>query len=91
MQPNIKNQTYDAVIIGVRCAGAATGMLLARAGARVLIVDREAQIGYTLSTHALMRPAVSLLGRVFRHRHNFVAVVEFRLRHTRGVCGNLAH
>lgn len=61
MISHIKNQTYDAVIIGARCAGAATGMLLARAGAKVLIVDRDARIGDTLSTHALMRPAVSLL------------------------------
>ncbi len=55
--------TYDAVIIGARVAGAATGLLLARAGARVLIVDRDAAIGDTLSTHALMRPAVELLAR----------------------------
>ena len=52
---------YDAVIVGARCAGAATALLLARQGARVLIVDREAELGDTLSTHALMRPAVSLL------------------------------
>lgn len=52
---------YDAVIVGARVAGAATGLLLARAGARVLIVDRDAGIGDTLSTHALMRPAVELL------------------------------
>jgi 2-polyprenyl-6-methoxyphenol hydroxylase-like FAD-dependent oxidoreductase len=52
---------YDAVIVGARVAGAATGLLLARAGARVLIVDRDAAIGDTLSTHALMRPAVELL------------------------------
>jgi 2-polyprenyl-6-methoxyphenol hydroxylase-like FAD-dependent oxidoreductase len=54
---------YDAVIVGARVAGAATGLLLARAGARVLIVDRDAAIGDTLSTHALMRPAVELLAR----------------------------
>ncbi|WP_421851522.1 NAD(P)/FAD-dependent oxidoreductase [Oricola sp.] len=52
---------YDALIVGARVAGAATGMLLARAGWRVLIVDREDKIGDTLSTHALMRPAVMLL------------------------------
>ena len=53
---------YDAIIVGARVAGAATGLLLARAGARVLIVDRDAVIGDTLSTHALMRPAVELAG-----------------------------
>lgn len=54
---------YDAVIVGARVAGAATGLLLARAGARILIVDRDVAIGDTLSTHALMRPAVELLAR----------------------------
>ncbi len=56
-------QRYDAVVVGARCAGAATGMLLARAGARVLIVDREAPGMDTLSTHALMRGAVMQLHR----------------------------
>ncbi len=31
---------FDAVIVGARCAGAATALLLARAGARVLVVDK---------------------------------------------------
>src|SRR6185436_12504897 len=31
---------YDAVVIGARCGGAATAMLLARKGHRVLLVDR---------------------------------------------------
>jgi len=54
---------YDAIVIGARCAGAATAMLMARNGARVLIVDREQEVRDTLSTHALMRPAVTLLGQ----------------------------
>lgn len=54
-------QTYDAVIVGTRVAGAATALLLARAGVRVLLIDRAPEIGDTLSTHALMRPAVDLL------------------------------
>src|SRR6186997_3321607 len=53
----------DVVIVGARCAGAATGLLLARAGARVLIVDRGAYGSDTLSTHALMRGAVLQLHR----------------------------
>ena len=56
-------QRYDAVVVGVRCAGAATGMLLARGGAKVLIVEREAAGTDTLSTHALMRGAVGQLSR----------------------------
>jgi flavin-dependent dehydrogenase len=31
---------YDAIVIGARCAGAATAMLLARQGHRVLLLDR---------------------------------------------------
>jgi flavin-dependent dehydrogenase len=33
---------YDAIVIGARCGGAATAMLLARAGLDVLLVDRAA-------------------------------------------------
>jgi flavin-dependent dehydrogenase len=53
----------DAIIVGARCAGAATALLLARAGARVLLVDRGAYGADTLSTHALMRGAVMQLHR----------------------------
>src|SRR6476469_4368532 len=54
---------FDIVVVGARCAGAATAMLLARAGARVLLVDRGAYGSDTLSTHALMRGAVLQLHR----------------------------
>jgi menaquinone-9 beta-reductase len=54
---------YDAVIIGARCAGAATAMLLARAGRKVLVIDRSAYGSDTLSTHALMRTGVLQLNR----------------------------
>lgn len=54
---------FDAVVVGARCAGAATAMLLARAGARVLVVDRGAYGSDTLSTHGLMRGAVLQLHR----------------------------
>src|SRR5262245_24285281 len=53
----------DAVIVGARCAGAATAMLLARAGARVLLIDKGKYGTDTLSTHALMRGAVLQLTR----------------------------
>ena len=55
--------TYDAVIVGARCAGAATALLLARAGAKVLLIDRGAYAADTTSTHALMRTAVVQLDR----------------------------
>jgi len=54
---------YDAVIVGARCAGAATAFLLARAGAKVLLVDRQAYGSDTVSTHALMRTGVVQLQR----------------------------
>ena len=54
---------YDAVIVGARCAGAATAMLLARAGMKVLVIDRQAYGSDTMSTHALMRTGVLQLER----------------------------
>jgi flavin-dependent dehydrogenase len=55
--------TYDAIVVGARCAGAATAMLLAAFGLRVLVFDKSRYGADTLSTHALMRPAVLLLHR----------------------------
>jgi flavin-dependent dehydrogenase len=54
---------YDAVVVGARAAGAATAMLLARRGLRVLAVDRGGYGTDTLSTHALMRGGVLQLAR----------------------------
>lgn len=54
---------YDVVIVGARCAGAATALLLARSGLRVLAVDRGAYGADALSTHALMRAGVLQLAR----------------------------
>ena len=54
---------YDAIVVGARCAGAATAMLLARSGLDVLVVDRAPGATDTLSTHALMRLGVAQLAR----------------------------
>jgi 2-polyprenyl-6-methoxyphenol hydroxylase-like FAD-dependent oxidoreductase len=54
---------YDAIVVGARCAGAATAMLLARKGHRVLLVDRARFPSDTLSAHALRIPAVDRLRR----------------------------
>jgi flavin-dependent dehydrogenase len=54
---------YDVVVVGARCAGAATAMLLARGGLRVLAVDQARYGSDTLSTHALTRPGVLQLSR----------------------------
>ena len=55
--------TYDAIVVGSRAAGAATAMLLARLGRRVLVVDRSRYGSDTLSTHALMRAGTLQLHR----------------------------
>ena len=55
--------SYDVVVVGARAAGAATAMLLARQGRRVLLLDRDRYGTDTLSTHALMRGGVFLLSR----------------------------
>ncbi|GAA2876754.1 NAD(P)/FAD-dependent oxidoreductase [Pseudonocardia halophobica] len=55
--------SYDAIVVGARCAGSATAMLLARAGLDVLLVDRADPTRDTLSTHALMRGGVVQLER----------------------------
>ena len=54
---------YDVVVVGARPAGAATAMLLARAGLRVLVVDRSRYGADALSTHALLRGGVLQLHR----------------------------
>ncbi|GAB3065562.1 NAD(P)/FAD-dependent oxidoreductase [Intrasporangium mesophilum] len=55
--------TYDVAVVGARAAGASTALLLARAGLKVLLVDRAAYGTDTLSTHALMRAGVLQLCR----------------------------
>jgi 2-polyprenyl-6-methoxyphenol hydroxylase-like FAD-dependent oxidoreductase len=54
---------YDVVVVGARLAGASTALLLARAGARVALVDRAPYGTDTVSTHALMRAGVLQLRR----------------------------
>lgn len=54
---------YDVIVVGGRVAGAATALLLARAGARVAVVERSPVGTDTVSTHALMRAGVLQLNR----------------------------
>jgi flavin-dependent dehydrogenase len=53
-----RNQ-YDAIVVGARCAGSPTAMLLARQGYRVLVVDRARFPSDTVSTHLLHPPGVA--------------------------------
>jgi len=54
---------YDAIVVGGRVGGAATAMLLARGGMRVLVIEAARPGTDTLSTHALMRGGVLQLHR----------------------------
>ena len=42
---------YDAIVVGARCAGASTAMLLARQGWRVLLADKDVFPSDRLSSH----------------------------------------
>jgi 2-polyprenyl-6-methoxyphenol hydroxylase-like FAD-dependent oxidoreductase len=57
------NTTWDVIIVGARVAGASTALLLAKAGLRVLCVERARFGSDTLSTHALMRAGTVQLQR----------------------------
>jgi flavin-dependent dehydrogenase len=54
---------YDAIVVGARCAGSPTAMLLARSGQRVLLVDRAEFPSDTLSTHFIHQSGAAYLDR----------------------------
>ena len=54
---------YDVIIVGARCAGSPTAMLLARRGFKVLLVDSATFPSDTLSTHILWPHGAEILGR----------------------------
>ncbi|HET6639751.1 MAG TPA: FAD-dependent monooxygenase, partial [Gemmatimonadota bacterium] len=54
---------YDAIVIGARCAGSPTAMLLARKGYSVLVVDRATFPSDTISTHLVHPPGLAALRR----------------------------
>jgi len=56
-------QSPDAIIVGARCAGASLGMLLARRGRRVLVLDRARFPSDTISTHFLWPRTTAALAR----------------------------
>ncbi|MFL6061013.1 MAG: NAD(P)/FAD-dependent oxidoreductase [Marmoricola sp.] len=55
--------SYDVIVVGARCAGSPTAMLLAQRGYRVLLVDRAEFPSDTVSTHVVQAPAVAALDR----------------------------
>ena len=54
---------YDAIVIGARCAGSPTAMLLARKGYRVLLVDRATFPSDSMRNHVIRHPGVVQLHR----------------------------
>lgn len=54
---------YDVMVVGARCAGSPAALLLARAGYRVLMVERSTFPKDTLSTLYIHQPGVALLDR----------------------------
>ncbi|WP_246051213.1 NAD(P)/FAD-dependent oxidoreductase [Nocardioides guangzhouensis] len=55
--------TFDVIVVGARAAGAPAAMLLARKGARVLLLDRASFPSDTMSTHLIHPPGMELLQR----------------------------
>jgi flavin-dependent dehydrogenase len=56
-------KSFDAIVVGARCAGSPTAMLLARKGYRVLVVDRASFPSDTVSTHLVHPLGVEALSR----------------------------
>ena len=54
---------YDAIVVGARCAGSPTAMLLARKGYRVLLLDKSTFPSDIMSTHYIHPPGVERLRR----------------------------
>jgi 2-polyprenyl-6-methoxyphenol hydroxylase-like FAD-dependent oxidoreductase len=54
---------YDAIVVGARCAGSPTAMLLARHEFKVLLVDKATFPSDTISTHILWPHGAEILRR----------------------------
>jgi flavin-dependent dehydrogenase len=59
----LSTKRYDAIVVGARCAGSPTAMLLARKGYKVLVVDKATFPSDTISTHLIHPPGVAALRR----------------------------
>jgi 2-polyprenyl-6-methoxyphenol hydroxylase-like FAD-dependent oxidoreductase len=54
---------YDVIVVGARCGGSPTAMLLARKGYRVLLIDKAKFPSDMLSTHVVQPPGCAALAR----------------------------
>jgi 2-polyprenyl-6-methoxyphenol hydroxylase-like FAD-dependent oxidoreductase len=55
---------FDVVVVGARCAGAPLATMLARAGMRVCLVDKDRFPSDTVSTHGIQPCGVQVLERL---------------------------
>jgi flavin-dependent dehydrogenase len=55
---------YEVIVIGARCAGAALSLMLARAGLRVLVIDRTEFPSDTMSGHYIHPAGISCLRKL---------------------------
>src|SRR6185503_11240711 len=60
---NMAKNDFDVIVVGARCAGSPTAMLLARKGYKVLVVDKATFPSDTISTHLIHPPGVAALKR----------------------------
>ena len=58
------SEPFDVVVVGSRCAGAPLATMLARAGLRVCVVDKDRFPSDTPSTHAIQPAGVQVLERI---------------------------
>ena len=58
---DMRDTEFDAIVVGARCAGSPTAMLLARKGYKVLVVDKATFPSDTISTHLVHPPGVAAL------------------------------
>ena len=74
-----RRNSYDAVVVGARCAGSPLATRLAEQGRRVLLLDREPPPANVLSTHCLFPNTLARLAELgamerieAEHRVNFI-------------------
>ena len=58
------SESFDVIVVGSRCAGAPLATMLARAGLRVCVVDKDRFPSDTLSTHAIQPAGVQVLEQI---------------------------
>jgi len=59
----VAENLYDVIVVGARCGGSPTAMLLARKGYKVLVVDRATFPSDTISTHLIHPLGMAALRR----------------------------